>query len=72
MRRVEARRPEARELLAEYYRRLLYEVFHRDDRGMQRICSLLGANDDRNDRDRGRVRMGHSRAVRVLAMQRCR
>jgi hypothetical protein len=46
MRRVDGRRPEAREPLAEYYCRLLCEVFRRNDHGMQRICSLPVACDD--------------------------
>lgn len=71
MRRVKGRRPEASELLAEYYRGLLCEVFRRNDWGMQRLCTLLGANDDRNDRDRGPFRLGYSGAVRVLTMPRC-
>src|ERR1700709_640221 len=49
MRRVERRRSEAREPLAEYYRRLLCGVLRKNDRGIQRICSLPAANDHWNE-----------------------
>jgi hypothetical protein len=38
---------------------------------MTEECIGPGANDDRNDRDCGLVRLGHSRAVRVLTIPCC-
>jgi|SRR5580700_3507890 len=49
MRQVEGRCSEAREPLAEYYRRLLCGVLRRNDHGMHRICTLQVANEDRNE-----------------------
>jgi hypothetical protein len=49
MRKVEGRRSEAREPMAEYYRRLLCGVFRRNDLRMHRICTLQVASGDRNE-----------------------
>jgi hypothetical protein len=47
--RVLDRCDECGELKEEHYRHLLCEVLRGNDRGMERICSLPAANDDRNE-----------------------
>jgi hypothetical protein len=51
MRRVEGGRSKARGPLPKYKRRLLCEVLHRNDHGMQRIYDLPVTGDGRKEMD---------------------